>query len=171
MPSVDTVPQTTGDFSQLKYIIEVQVREVGAKKILELGTDVGDSTRIFSNVLLETSGKLLTIDIVPPKEDWPTQHPCPNVMFVTGDSLKVDFAEEVDILFIDSNHHKEHVLEELRRYGKWVRKGGRILLHDIIHSEFGVGISEAITEWCKEVNIPTWERYEIQHGLGVIKIP
>ncbi len=170
MPSVESVYQSTTDFIHLKYILDQQVKETNAQKVVELGTNVGDSTRVFANALLGTGGKLLTIDIEPPVRNWHKEIPYPNVAFVTQDSLKVNFAEEIDLLFIDSDHHKNHVLSELRKYGIWVRVGGRILLHDITHSEYGKEITEAVNEWSKEVGIKNWQAYNVQHGLGVIEV-
>ena len=51
---VDAIPQTTQDFASIKYLMYQLVLEGKYQKVLEIGTNVGDSTRIFSAALQAT---------------------------------------------------------------------------------------------------------------------
>ena len=169
MPSLDTIPQITQDFAQLKQLLYDTVLELKAQAVLEIGTDVGDSTRIFATALRETGGHLWTVDLVAPKwpEGWLT--PYPNVTLLTCDSLLLPWEVTVDLLFLDGNHDKDHVAQELEKFGKWVRSHGQILVHDTIHNEFGEGIRSVAVEYARQHGYG-WMNHQIQHGLGVIDV-
>lgn len=38
----------------------------------------------------------------------------------------------IDVLFIDTDHTYNQLLAELKLWGPWVRKGGVILMHDVV---------------------------------------
>lgn len=46
---------------------------------------------------------------------------------------KILKGEELDLLFIDGDHTYEGVKEDYLRYSKYVKKGGFIIFHDIVH--------------------------------------
>ena len=175
-PFIDSIFQWTQDFRENKELLFNAVLQVNAKVVVELGTDVGDSTRIFASALARTQGHLWTIDINRP--DWEHQiirrvntalgidttepSPMPEVMrhfaqfitVITSNSLQVNWRSWIDLLFIDSNHEATHVSSELEKYGSLVRKEGLILLHDTHHRQFGEGIRKSLEEWAKAKGKP-----------------
>lgn len=170
-PFINSIFQFTQDFRENKELIFNAVTSLNARVVVELGTDVGDSTRILASALMRTGGHLWTIDVARP--NWEMTHirrvnnslgtdtteasPMPQVMeyfkdvvtVITSDSLKVDWKSGIDLLFIDSLHEAFHVASELEKYGTLVRVGGLILLHDTHHKQFGDGIRGAIEVWAK----------------------
>lgn len=172
MPSpVDTIPQTTVDFAAFKHLFFALVVGEKYQKVVEVGTDVGDSTRIFSKALQITGGRLLSIDIKPPVDDWPTKTNWEpkNIDFMTQNSANVKLAQPVDLLFLDGDHTYVHIKQELEQLGVWVRMGGKILLHDAFHQEFGEPTQRAVFEFCRK-HLLTATFYPHQDGLAVIEV-
>ena len=166
---LEKVPQMTGDFKILKHLLMALVLDRKAQVVLEVGTDVGDSTRIFSSCLQITGGKLYTIDKEPPKQNWLEGWPVKNVIFIQGDSITVPFGEPLDLLFLDGDHTAEHLRKELDYFARRVKVGGRIALHDTCHNEFGQEITGVIRQFTQEQQL-VWTEYPFQHGLAVIDV-
>ena len=192
MPSpLDTIPQTTQDFALYKELLYQLIVTNKYQKVLETGTDVGDTTRIFSSALQATQGQLVTVDLKPPVNDWPKDWPIKNIQFVTGDSRQLKLQQEIDLLFLDAHgagtNAYEHVKAELTNLGVWVKPGvlnpvelqatqgqwkippGRIVLDDVFHSEFGEGIRKATMEFCR-IHLLTWTMYSQHNGLGIVEV-
>ena len=163
--------QFTQDFQFHKDLMTQLVEQTQAKRILELGSDVGDSTRIFASALAYFGGNLWTIDINPPKWNQEWMDGLYNFTAITEDTLnpELKWDKEVDILFIDDDHTYPHVLEELKKFGPWVRRGGYILLHDTQHSQYGTQVTQSINEWTRQVKLK-WEDHPEGHGMGVISV-
>ena len=175
MPSpIDTIPQTTSDFAPFKELLYALVVVNKFTKVLETGTDVGDSTRIFSTALQATQGQLVTIDInATVVNGWAKDWPIKNVQFVTGDSRQLKLTQEIDLLFLDAHlpgtNGYDQIKAELTTLGGWVRAGGKIVIDDVFHSEFGEGIRKAYEEFCR-ANLLAWTVYPHSHGLVVIEV-
>ena len=167
------VPQITQDYAEVKHILYDSVIETWAQKVLELGSDVGDSTRIFATALRETGGHLWTVDVLPPKWYPEIMEPYKNITIITEDTEKFQTDELFDLLFIDDHNDEtkiySHVLGELLQFGPQIKKGGRILIHDVIHPRFGDGSRKAIGEWCWQ-NKLSWTIERRTHGLGIIQL-
>ncbi len=166
------------------------VFDLKPKLILELGTNVGHSTRIFLEAMMQCPrpGHIITVDIKGPKwQEWQMKKYEGHFTAVESDSLSLAFDDrEIDILYIDSLHTYEHVLKELKLYVQKVKKGGKVLLHDVSKPDDGVEaieqipriesnnseskqINKAINEFLKNKNY----RYEVvlgHSGLGVIHV-
>jgi aspartyl-tRNA(Asn)/glutamyl-tRNA(Gln) amidotransferase subunit C len=142
-------------------------------RVLETGTDVGDSARIFSTALQSTQGELLTIDLKPPMNDWPKDWPVKNIKFLQGDSRQLRIQQEIDLLFLDAHgtdtNSYEQVKAELANLGVWVRVGGKIVLDDLFHDKFGPGIRQALEEFT-QLHQLIWTIYPQSHGLVVIEV-
>ena len=174
MPSpIDTIPQTTQDFLPYKELLYQLIVVNKFTKVLETGTDVGDSTRIFSSALQATQGQLVTVDLKPPMNDWPKDWPIKNIQFLQGDSRQVKLTQEIDLLFLDAHgsgtNSYDQIKAELAGLGVWVRVGGKIVLDDVFHSEFGTGIRKAFEEFAQLALIP-WTIYPQSHGLAVLEV-
>ena len=166
---IEHVYQATGDFKILKHLLMALTLDRKAQIVLEVGTDVGDTTRILSSCLQLTGGKLSTIDKDPPKQNWLASWPLKNVTFILGDSITIPWGEPLDLLWLDGDHTAEHLTKELAYFGRRVKVGGRIALHDTCHSEFGQGITGVIRAFCQEQQL-VWTEYPFQHGLAVIEV-
>lgn len=166
---IDAIPQTTQDFEAFKFLLFELVTQGRYQRVVEVGTDVGDSTRIFSTALQATAGQLITIDAVAPKGNWHEQWAVKNVKFITSDVKLLQWKEPIDLLFLDGDHTYEAVQWELANLAIHVREGGKVLLHDIYHSEFGEPITKAIREWTKLHEL-CWTAYPHQHGLAIIEV-
>lgn len=174
MPSpVDTIPQTTNDFALFKELLYQLVVENKYMKVVETGTDVGDSARIFSTALQATQGTLVTIDIKAPVGDWPKDWPVKNIQFVLGDSKQVRLNQEIDCLFLDAHGQGTNAYEqmkgELANLGVWVRSGGKILLDDVYHNEFGAGIRQALEEFTRHHQLVS-TIYPQGHGFAILEV-
>ena len=113
LAAVNLVPQKTPDYTFHKLILYEAVLLTQAKRVLETGTDVGDSARIFATALRRTNGVLFTIDRKTDLDlSWMVEYP--NVMAIRGDSLQIPddspWKDGLDVLYIDSEHTKEQVL-------------------------------------------------------------
>jgi len=174
MPSpLDTIPQTTQDFALVKELLYNLVVVNKYTKVLETGTDVGDSTRIFSTALQATQGQLVTVDHKPPVNDWPATWPIKNIQFVQGDSRQLKLNQEVDLLFLDAHQDGtdayQQVGTELKQLGVWVKAGGKIVADDWYHTTFGAGIQKAVEEF-GQVHQLAWTVYPHGHGLVVVEV-
>jgi len=107
--------------------------------ILEIGTGGQISTKIFHDIAFKNKGMIWTID----KAE--ANNKLEGVFYITSDSLKVRWRNELDLLFIDGFHTKLYVSRELRKFGSWVRFGGQIILDDVEGR-----VKEALEEFCEE---------------------
>ena len=105
--------------------------------ILELGVDKGNSTKIFiDSIKNKENSKLISVDI----------KDCSNVlqsnkwMFIKENSANISSVinqaplikeREIDILFIDSLHHVDHIKKELYGYFQYLNPGAYIFFDDV----------------------------------------
>jgi len=120
-------------------ILYTAVLTLKPKVIVELGTGLGLATEVFSDACKVIGGKVYTIDkypnssqVIKAKERLKDRD---NIIFVTGDSVEVgkNWNLSTDIVFCDSDHKFDHVLNELE---VWSKKAKILFVHDIydIHS-------------------------------------
>jgi len=99
-----------------------------AKLVFEIGTGYLRSTKSFLWGLEKTGGRLVSCD---PVKRWDSfSHP--QFKFIQKKSSEVleDWKDEIDLLFIDGDHSLEAARFDLEKFGRFVRKGGLIVLHD-----------------------------------------
>lgn len=165
---IDLVTQDFHPHSQWMFDMVVTSN---AKRVLEIGTDVGDSSRIFLAALKRTGGSLTTVDIRDCKKPWADG--VENVTFIQHDSRTFEWAEPIDVLFLDDHFTGmdiySHIYMELIKFGQWVRKGGKILIHDSNHEEFGPPILRATRDYCQAKHL-TYTEQPYQYGLVTIII-
>ncbi|MGI0534853.1 class I SAM-dependent methyltransferase [Bacillus pfraonensis] len=132
--------------------------------IIECGTYNGGSALFFSSMLdLIDKGKVLSIDIAP-QPNLPTH---PRLTYLQASSTSPEAIEKVQsmikpgdvvIAVLDSDHSKDHVLNELRLYNKFVTTGSYLVVEDTninghpVLPDWGPGPMEAVTEFLKENN-------------------
>ena len=154
--------------------------------VVELGTGFGLATEMFSDVLeILGSGVVYTVDkypdnpqVVKAKERFSNRN---NIIFITGDSVEIgkNWNKKVDILYVDSDHRYEHVLNELRVWGP---KSKIIFIHDIFKfnpsnpDEHGKTHEPyyAMVDYCNEVGrkyyiIGRYPQIKPEESVGMIK--
>lgn len=160
----------------LQFLHDV-VTEERARRVVELGVRDGNSTSAFLSGLEQKrhgDAHLWSVDIVPinaPAAWWRSGL----WTFIFDNDLKVrDYVpEDIDILFIDTSHHYDHTLAELRLYGP---RSKTILLHDVdLERPHGAPrgdppfpVRAAINAWLQETTRKV-EFREGSYGLGVIR--
>ena len=103
---------------------------------------------------------VLSIDIV----GNPARPVHPRVTYLTGSSTSPEILSEVKrrigesgrvMVILDSDHKKDHVLDELRLYAPLVSKGSYLIVEDTnvngrpVFKDFGPGPGEAVDEFMK----------------------
>lgn len=161
-------PTTSTTLFELNCIL-MAMREVDAKKVLEIGTFDGNTTvNIAAN--LPEGGEVVTVDL-PVEEtteysiaiDDPSKrnvtdrkivgaqfkaHPAgKRVRQVFGDTAKLDwkaFGGPFDMIFIDGCHAYEYVKSDTEKALSVVRPGGIVLWHDYAEMD---SVSNAVDEF------------------------
>jgi predicted O-methyltransferase YrrM len=143
--------------------------------VVELGA--GQSTFVLSAAVNKTNGHLTSIDNYPDaflRNNSGMEKYLPELTGITTiikDDLlaSTDVGNNIDLLFIDSDHSYSHVLETLRIWAPKVRSWGEIVLHDTDH-DFGhaMGVLPALENYLSE----NPGMYTVQHikGCGGLSI-
>jgi hypothetical protein len=86
-------------------------------------------------------------------------------IFLSGDSLCMSYGWKADInmLFIDSDHGREHTLKELLSWSPMVR--GKIFLHDTELKSNGCQVKAAIMDFLGMC--PGWQAEFLTEGCGM----
>ena len=127
--------------------------------IIECGTHRGGSALYFANILqLLGNGRVLTVDLYP-KEDLPSHT---LITYFNGSSTDPDVFKNISksinenekvLVILDSNHTRDHVLEEMYLYKNLVSTGSYLVIEDTFlnghpsHENFGSGPMEAIDDF------------------------
>jgi cephalosporin hydroxylase len=130
--------------------------------ILEMGTFKGGSALYFASICdLLGHGRVITVDI----DKQPNLPKHPRITYLNGSSTSTDIVRQIKALIkpgekvmvsLDSDHHKEHVLNELRIYSKMVTVGQYLVVEDTdinghpVFPQFGPGPAEALADFLKE---------------------
>lgn len=146
------------------WIYQELLHELRPDLIVETGTAFGGSALYLSSICdLLGHGKVVTVDII--EQEGRPQHP--RLEYVTGSSIAPEIVEAVKrrvepggtaMVVLDSNHKRDHVLEELRLYAPLVTPGSYIVVEDTILNghpvspEFGPGPMEAVDTFLAETD-------------------
>ncbi len=130
--------------------------------IIDVGTYKGGSALFFASICdLMDHGRVITIDIET-RKGLPRHK---RIDYLLGSSVSPEIIKEIRsvirptdnvLVSLDSNHRKEHVLEELRVYSHLVRVGNYLVLEDTninghpVYWEFGPGPMEALDDFLEE---------------------
>ena len=144
------------------WVYQEILNEVKPDWLLETGTCEGGSALFLSDMCdLLGKGRVVTIDIEH-REGRPKH---PRLEYWHGSSVDAKFLEKLRslirpeekvIVFLDSDHSKVHVLNELRAYQGLVSKGSYLVVEDTninghpVYPEFGPGPMEAVDEFLNE---------------------
>lgn len=144
------------------WLYQEIIYKVRPHLIIETGTAHGGSALYLANLLdLSGRGTVLTIDLNDKKEGQWKLPDHPRIKYLVGDSVSPEIVGEVKkwadignvMLILDSDHHKDHVLKELKLYGPLVSKDSYIIVEDTninghpVGLNFGPGPLEAVTEF------------------------
>jgi len=143
------------------WIYQEILHELKPDWILETGTAQGGSALYLASVLdLLGTGQIVSVDIV--KNDARPAHP--RLTYLTGSSTSPEILDDLRrriagasrvMVILDSDHKKDHVLEELRLYSPLVTKDSYLIVEDTningrpVFSGFGPGPGEAVDEFLK----------------------
>ncbi len=133
------------------------VHETRPELIVELGTLHGGSALYFASLLelCGIDGQVLSVDIKP-REGRPRH---PRITYIEGSSTAPKVVAKVReraagrakvLVCLDSDHGRDHVLEELRQYADLVGVGQYLIVEDTIvhgnpvHPDHGPGPAEAL---------------------------
>jgi cephalosporin hydroxylase len=143
------------------WVYQQIIYEIKPDIIIECGTAYGGSALFFANICdLINHGKVITIDI----EEIKRRPEHNRIIYLHGSSTSDDILNKVKslinkcdkvLVILDSDHHKQHVLNELILYSKLVSKGSYIVVEDTninghpVLPNYGDGPMEAVNEFLK----------------------
>lgn len=146
--------------------------------VVELGVRSGNSTAALLAAADLTDGHVHSCDVnVPAVPEW-WQDSGRWTVHIGDDvnpAILADMPDAIDVLFIDSSHHYDHTLTELRAYVPRMRQGGTVLMHDteLEMPEGSQGepypVARALNAYCAEAEL-IWVNNTGCYGLGVITI-
>jgi cephalosporin hydroxylase len=152
----------------LKYpsdllVYEEMIYETKPDVILDIGTFKGGSAFYYAS-LLDLSGRpsarVISVDI----ERFPGLPSHPRITYLIGSSTSEEILKQIKdsihpgervMAFLDSDHHYDHVLNELRAYSQIVTKDSYLIVEDSnvnghpVFPTHGPGPMEAIHEFLK----------------------
>jgi len=143
------------------FVYQELIFELQPDLIIECGTADGGSAVFLASICeLAGHGEVVTIDIR--DLDLPR---CPRVSYWQGETLSTDVLTRLESLvngresvmvILDDDHTREHVLDELRTYKRFVTPGSYIVVEDTninnhpVFPEFGPGPMEAVETFLRE---------------------
>jgi cephalosporin hydroxylase len=144
------------------WIYQEIIHEIQPDVVVECGTFQGGSSLFLASVCdLVGHGSILTID-TEQRKGRPQHH---RIQYLHGSSTSEKIVEAIErsvqgrdtvIVILDSDHHKEHVLNELRIYSQFVTTGSYLIVEDTninghpVRSDFGPGPMEAVEAFLEE---------------------
>ena len=146
------------------WIYQEILHETRPDLILETGTAHGGSALYLASVCdLLGRGEVVTVDIYPiegrPEHD--------RITYITGSSTADEVVAEIErivtghervLVILDSDHSRDHVLDELRIYNRFVTPGNYLIVEDTnvnghpVMPEHGPGPMEALDEYLAETD-------------------
>lgn len=125
--------------------------------IVETGTAYGGSALFLASICdLIGHGKVISIDVK--NGNFPTH---PRITYLTGNSVSEEVLSKIEwtdrnMVILDSDHRKDHVLSELRTYSKFVSVGQYLIVEDTnlnynpVRAGAGPGPKEALDEFMND---------------------
>jgi cephalosporin hydroxylase len=138
------------------WVYQEILEETRPAVIVECGTAFGGSALFLASMCdLLGRGDVITIDVDP----YPDRPVHDRITYLTGSSTALETIERVAafvaerepvLVFLDSDHSKNHVLDELRLYSRFVSPGSYLIVEDTnvnghpVLEDFGPGPAEAV---------------------------
>jgi cephalosporin hydroxylase len=153
----------------LKYpsdllVYEEMIYQIRPDVILDIGTYKGGSAYYYASLLDlfgAPSARVISVDI----ERFPGVPKHPRITYLIGSSTSEEILKQIKdsirpgekvMALLDSDHHEQHVLNELRAYSQIVTKGSYLIVEDSningnpVLPSYGPGPMEAIREFLKD---------------------
>jgi cephalosporin hydroxylase len=146
------------------WIYQEIVYQLRPDLIIECGTAAGGTALFLATICeLVDRGIVVTIDI----EDYQSRPRHDRIRYLKGSSISKEVLTQVKgfadnahstIVILDSDHSRDHVLQELRMYSEFVSVGSYIIVEDTnigghpVKADFGPGPAEAVEEFLRENN-------------------
>ena len=144
------------------WIYQEIIWEYRPDVIIETGTYLGGSTLFLADTLknAEIDGTVFAIDIVDKVRPL-IANKNNNIRFIWGSSTNIDLVDTLysmvggknTLVILDSIHTKEHVLDELNIYSRFIKPNGYIIVEDTnlnghpVRNDWGDGPMEAVNEF------------------------
>lgn len=145
------------------WVYQELINEVRPDYIIETGTAFGGSALYMAHVCDQLQkGEVLTVDLRGRPNHTLPKHD--RIEYVSGSStgsntlahIRERVGDGTVLVILDSDHSYEHVIKELRIYGKLVTLGSYMVVEDSninghpAHPDFGPGPMEAIERFLGE---------------------
>lgn len=146
------------------WIYQEMIQELRPDVVIESGTAYGGSALFLACICdMINYGRVITIDI----EEKPNRPNHKRINYILGSSTSAEVADYIVkqvcqqdkvMVILDSDHRKEHVLNELNLYSRLVSVGSYIIVEDTnvnghpVEPEFGPGPGEAVEAFLKANN-------------------
>lgn len=163
------------------WIIQEIISETKPEFIVETGTFRGGSAVLWATILREVNaaGRVITIDIEDMSDRARNLEISRMITFIIGSSTDKKVVSHIAdltrgkrvLVILDSNHSRDHVLNELKSYSEMVSVGSYIVVQDSnvnghpVYSNHGPGPMEAIEAFLasNENFAPDRERERLMH--------
>jgi cephalosporin hydroxylase len=144
------------------WIYQEIIFEIRPNVIIECGTAHGGNALYLASLLdLVNNGEIITIDIT----EYEGRPKHKRIKYLLGSSTSKEIVEQIRkmlnekdkiLVILDSDHHKNHVINELKIYSDLVTEGSYIIVEDTninghpVYRDFGPGPMEAVEEFLLE---------------------
>lgn len=146
-------------FKEEARMIYNAVKEMNAKRVLELGVGNGSSTIALLATVEDTGGRLISVDIV--DNPWFNVNTPEKVKeiglekyweFIKMNDL--DYAkqceEKFEVILVDTDHTYNQTYNEVNAFTPLMESYGEMYFHDALHGEEGTFINKAVTDFMRE---------------------
>jgi len=146
------------------WVYQEMLHELRPAVIVECGTANGGSALFLASICdLLGHGEVVTVDIA----DQPGRPSHDRITYLKGSSTDPEIVERVNqlvasrapvVVILDSDHSRDHVLNELRLYAPLVSSGSYLIVEDSnvnghpVLPDFGPGPAEAVTRFLAETD-------------------
>jgi cephalosporin hydroxylase len=134
--------------------------------IVECGVAFGGTTAFLADMCkLVGKGEVIGVDIQIKPQSRVNLAKYENIRLIEGNSIDLEISRQVfeivqnqnTLVILDSDHTKDHVLQELMLYSKLVPSGGYLIVEDTninghpVYPDYGLGPMEAVEEFLSKV--------------------
>ena len=145
------------EIEKINYIKQI-VEKIKFPRILELGVQMGNSTKMFLELCDKNDGYLMSVDIddcshVASNKRWEFIHSSDDNFNLINNKIK----EKLDLIFIDSYHEPNHINKIFYNYFKYLKIDGICIIDDISwipYSKFNICDNDFI----ERINKLTFEK-------------
>jgi cephalosporin hydroxylase len=143
------------------WIYQELLHELQPAVIVETGTASGGSALFLASICdLLGHGRIVSVDVA----TQPRRPTHERITYLTGSSTAPEIVKQVEefvgdrapvLVILDSDHARDHVLEELRLYAPLVSPGSYLIVEDTnvnghpVSRDFGPGPMEAVAEFLR----------------------